>query len=103
MRGMGASAQVSAPASAQASAQVSAPRPVERVGFFRSLWRAVRAVFHETTGTLFFLIALSWLNAAIRMWRQGGTAHWVFAVCGVFIGMLIVFGLTSFRAARRVR
>jgi hypothetical protein len=91
MRGMGA------------SGQVSAPRPVERVGFFRSLWRAVRAVFHETTGTLFFLIALSWLNATIRLWRMGGTAHWVFAVCGVFIGVLIVFGLTSFRAARRVR
>ena len=63
----------------------------------------MRAVFHETTGTLFFLIALSWLNSTIRLWRQGGAAHWVFATSGAFIGMMIVFGLTSFRSARRVR
>jgi len=83
--------------------EASAARPAGRVGFFRSLWRAVRAVFHETTGTLFFLMAISWLSATVRMWRQGGAAHWVFVVCGIFIGMMIVFGLTSFRAARRVR
>jgi hypothetical protein len=78
-------------------------RPAERVGFFRSLWRAVRAVFHETTGTLFLLMALSWLSATLRMWRQGGAPHWVFVACGLFIAMMITFGLTSFRAARRVR
>ena len=72
-------------------------------GFFRVLWKATRRVFHETTGTLFFLLALSWPNATIRMWRHGGSPNWVFGFAGVFRRMLVAFGLTSFRAARRVR
>jgi hypothetical protein len=76
--------------------------PVERVGFFRALWRAVRQVFHETTGTMFFLLAFTWASATLRLWRHGSAA-WVWVVCGSFGIMMVIFGLTSFRLARRVR
>jgi hypothetical protein len=74
-----------------------------RPGFFRTLWIAVRAVFHETTGTLFFLLALSWLNATVRLWQAGSYAPWICAAAASFAVLLIAFGVTSFRAARRVR
>jgi hypothetical protein len=76
--------------------------PGERVGFFRALWRAARQVFHETTGTMFFLLALLWASAALRQWRHG-SAPWLWAACGSFAIMLVTFGLSSFRSARRVR
>jgi hypothetical protein len=75
--------------------------PVKRPGFFRALWIAVRAVFHETTGTLYFLLALTWANATLRTWRAGA-APWVCAACGSFGFVLVAFGILSFRAARRV-
>jgi len=80
----------------------SASGPVQRPGFFRVLWRAARQVFHETTGALFFLLALSWTNAALRQWRQR-SATWILATCAGFAVAMIIFGLISFRAARRVR
>jgi len=71
-------------------------------GFLRTLWRAVRQVFHETTGAVFFLLALTWTNAALRYWRQRAP-NWEWRTS---VGMALVmafFGLASFRAARRVR
>ena len=71
-------------------------------GFLRALWRAVRQVFHETTGAVFFLLALTWTNAALRYWRQRAP-NWEWRTS---VGMALVmafFGLASFRAARRVR
>ena len=73
-----------------------------RTGFFRTLWRVARQVFHETTGAVFFLLALSWSGAALRTWRHG-SASWVYVVCGCFALMMVIFGLLSFRSAKRVR
>ena len=42
----------------------STARPARRI--FRALWRASRQVFHETTGTVFLLLALSWAAATLR-------------------------------------
>ena len=75
---------------------------VRRPGFFRALWKAMRELFHEATGTLFFLLALSWVSSTIRLWQRRSTP-WLIAACGSFIVLLIFFGVTSFRAARRVR
>jgi hypothetical protein len=80
----------------------SLPVPAKRVGFFRILWRAMRQVFHETTGAVFFLLALSWTGATIRLWRHG-SARWTLVTCGSFALMLVIFGFTAFRSARRVR
>jgi len=79
-----------------------APAAGRRPGFFRALWRALRQIFHETTGALFFILAVSWTAATIRFWRHG--AHqWVLGVCGGVVLLFVAFGFTSFRSARRVR
>jgi hypothetical protein len=90
MRGMGAIRTIPA-------------RPAKPQGFFRVLWKAMRELFHEITGAVFFLMALSWANATFRLWRHGGAPHWAIGLASGFAVMLIAFGLTSFRAARRVR
>jgi hypothetical protein len=80
----------------------AAPAAARPRGFFRALWRAIRQIFHETTGAVFFLLALTWANAALRYWRQRAPA-WEWKI-GVGMALVMVFfGLASFRAARRVR
>lgn len=76
--------------------------PVRRPGFFRTLWRALRQLFHETTGAVFFLLALSWASAALRQWLNKSDM-WLFVVCVSFALMFATFGLTSFRSSRRIR
>ena len=85
-----------------AAVATSGSLPARRVGFFRSLWIAMRAVFHETTGTLFLLLALSWASATFRLWNSGAKP-WVCAACGSFGFVLVGLGISSFRAAKRVR
>ena len=75
----------------------------QRVGFFRALWRALRQLFHETTGTRVFAagsflgrarlcgVAERFAPLAVRSVRQASAL------------MLAMFGLTSFRSSRRVR
>jgi uncharacterized membrane protein len=76
--------------------------PVPRFGFFRVLWRATRQVFHETIGAVFFVLAFSWTAATVRLWRHA-SPPWLCAIAAVFALIMVTFGLTSFRAARRVR
>ncbi len=71
-------------------------------GFFRALWRAARQVFHETIGAVFFLLALTWSNAALRYWRQRAP-NWEWRTSVGMALVMIIFGLMSFLAARRVR
>lgn len=71
-------------------------------GFLRTLWRAVRQVFHETTGAVFFLLALTWANAALRYWRQHAP-NWEWRTSVGMALVMALFGWVSFRAARRVR
>jgi len=80
-----------------ASSAASKPR-----GFFGRLWRAARQVFHETTGAVFFILALGWSNGALRYWRQHAPNWELWTSLGMAMVMAI-FGLVSFRAARRVR
>ena len=72
------------------------------VGFFRTLWRVARQVFHESMGAMFLILALFWTIAGLRQWMKG-TATWTWAVIGAFALLLATFGVTSFLAARRVR
>jgi hypothetical protein len=71
-------------------------------GFFRTLWRAARQVFHETIGAVFFILALIWMNAALRYWRQH-SANWEWRTSVGVALVMVVFGFMSFGAARRVR
>ena len=70
--------------------------------FFRVLWRAARELFHEVTGTLFFLIAVSAIQSAWRAWRRGA-GHWMVGVGAGYALLMIIFGVLSFRDSRRVR
>ena len=68
----------------------------------RVLWRAARELFHEVTGTLFFMIAVSSLNSAWRAWHRGAR-QWLVGVSAGFAVLMIMFGVMSFRDSRRVR
>jgi hypothetical protein len=51
---------------------------------------------------IFAVLALAWLQSAIRAWTQD-VAHWlVFAAFGVAV-LLAVFAWTSFRRSRQIR
>ena len=70
--------------------------------FLRVLWRAARELFHEVTGTLFFLIAVSAIQSAWRAWHRGA-GQWMVGVSGGYALLMILFGVLSFRDSRRVR
>jgi len=61
----------------------------------------MRQVFHETTGAVFFLLALSWTSGALRYWKEGAPG-WQWKTSVAMALVMVFFGLTSFRAARRV-
>ena len=71
-------------------------------GFFGTFWRVIRQIFHESTGAIFLIMALFWTIAAVRQWRQGAET-WTWMALGGFALVFAGFGLSSFRAARRVR
>ncbi|HYK16833.1 MAG TPA: hypothetical protein VEV37_02375 [Bryobacteraceae bacterium] len=68
----------------------------------RVLWRATRELFHEVTGTLFFLIALSAIQSGWRAWQRGA-GNWLISVSAGYALLMILFGILSFRDSRRVR
>ena len=68
----------------------------------RVLWRAARELFHEVTGTLFFLIAASAATSAWRSWHRGA-AEWLVGMSAGYAVLMILFGVLSFRDSRRVR
>ncbi len=70
--------------------------------FFRVLWKAARELFHEVTGTIFFLIALSGIQSAYRAWQRG-SGQWLVGVSAGYALLMIFFGVLSFRDSRRVR
>jgi hypothetical protein len=71
-------------------------------GFLKALWKATRQTFHEVTGTLFLLMAVSGGASAWRNWRRGPPLWPMWLAVGYALTMA-AFGLTSFRAARAVK
>jgi hypothetical protein len=70
--------------------------------FFRVLWRVTRELFHEVTGALFFVIALSAIQSAWRAWHRGAS-HLLLGVSAGYALLMILFGVLAFRDSRRVR
>lgn len=69
---------------------------------FRRLWRALKQLFHEVIGAIFGVLALAWLNAAVRAWTRD-VAHWLIAVAVGVAALFGFFSVTQFRRARKVR
>ncbi len=66
------------------------------------LWRALRQLFHQMTGMLFFCLAAFGAFAALGQWRNPA-ARWV-AWLGIGYALLMVgFGVAALRDAHRLR
>ncbi|HXM93969.1 MAG TPA: hypothetical protein VOA64_06905 [Candidatus Dormibacteraeota bacterium] len=76
---------------------VAAVPPKPR-GFGR-FWRALKQLFHEVTGAIFALLAVSWLNLAFRAWSRDA-APWLVATAVGLAIIFVFFSVTSFRHAR---
>ncbi len=69
---------------------------------FRALWRVTRQVFHEFAGAMFIIFAAFGIHAAWRQWKTRPVL-WLIGFAIVYALMMAIFGLVSFRRARRVR
>jgi multisubunit Na+/H+ antiporter MnhB subunit len=68
-------------------------------GRFRRLWRALRQLFHEAIAAVFAVLALGWLNAALRAWTRD-VAGWLIGLAVAVALLFAFFAVTSFRRAR---
>jgi hypothetical protein len=75
--------------------------PNTRSGFAR-FWRTLRQLFHEVVAGMFAVLALAWLESALRAWTRD-VSHWLVAVAAGVAILLAVFAWTSFRRARELR
>jgi dolichyl-phosphate-mannose--protein O-mannosyl transferase len=73
-----------------------------RQGGFRRLWRVLKQLFHEVTGAVFAVLALAWLNSALRAWTTRDAAYWLMAVAICVAALFVFFAVTSFLRARRL-
>jgi hypothetical protein len=69
---------------------------------FRALSRVARQVFHEFAGAMFIVFAVYGVMAAWRQWKTRPVL-WLIGFAIVYALMMTIFGLESFRRARRVR
>ncbi len=80
---------------------VSGSQPAAK-GRFARFWRTLRQIFHEIVGGVFAVLAVVWVQSAIRAWTRD-VAHWLVSAA---IGVAIVMGIfswTSFRRSRQIR
>ena len=78
----------------------AATAPQQRGGFQR-FWRALRQLFHEVVAAVFAVLALGWLNAALRAWSRDA-ALWLIVLAVAVAFLFVFFALTSFRKARKL-
>ena len=83
------------------STAASAATTPQQQGRFRRLWRALRQLFHEAIGAVFVVLALGWLNAALRAWTRD-VARWLIGIAVAVALLFVLFAITSFRKARRL-
>jgi hypothetical protein len=83
------------------SMAASAATAPQQQGGFRRVWRALRQLFHEVTGAVFAVLALAWLNAALRAWTRD-VARWLIGLAIAVALLFLFFAVTSFRKARKL-
>ena len=83
------------------STAASAASAPQQQGGFRRFWRALRQLFHEVIAAVFAVLALGWLNAALRAWTRDA-ARWLVGVAVAVALLFAFFAVTSFRKARKL-
>lgn len=71
-------------------------------GFFSRLWFLLRQLWHEVIGSVFAVLAFGGGSTMLREWNREGFGT-RFLLAAAFTLMMLYFGFTSFRSARRVR
>jgi chromate transport protein ChrA len=80
---------------------IRAAEAAPQQGGFRRLWRVLKQLFHEMTGAVFAVLALAWLNSAVRAWTRD-VAPWLIAIAAAVAALFLFFAVTSFRHARKL-
>jgi cell division protein FtsW (lipid II flippase) len=83
------------------SSAASSPAAASRRGSFHRFWRALKQLFLEVAGACFAVIALTWLNLALRSWTRD-MSHWLVAAAVAFALVFFFFAVSSFRRARKL-
>jgi chromate transport protein ChrA len=83
------------------STAANAATAPQQQGGFRRFWRTLRQLFHEVVAAVFAVLALAWLNAALRAWNRD-TARWLIAIAVAVALLFLFFAVTSFRRSRRL-
>ncbi len=83
------------------STAASAATASQPQGGFRRFWRALRQLFHELIASVFAVLALGWLNAALRAWTRDA-ARWLIGVAVAVAILFLFFAVTSFRKSRKL-
>jgi NhaP-type Na+/H+ or K+/H+ antiporter len=83
------------------STVASATAAPQQQGGFRRFWRALKQLFHEITGAVFGVLALGWLNAALRAWTRDA-ARWLVGLAVAIALLFAFFAVTSFRKSRKI-
>jgi hypothetical protein len=83
------------------STVASATAASRQQGGFRRFWRALRQLFHEITGAVFGVLALGWLNSALRAWTRDA-ARWLVGLAVAIALVFVFFAVTSFRKSRKM-
>jgi hypothetical protein len=83
------------------STAVGASAAPQRQGGFGRFWHALRQLFHEIVGAVFAVLALGWLNTALRAWTRDA-ARWLVAIPVAVALLFVFFSVTSFRKARKL-
>jgi cell division protein FtsW (lipid II flippase) len=83
------------------SSAATSPATAPRQSRFHRFWRALRQLFLEVIGAVFAVLALVWLNLALRSWSRD-VAHWLIATAVAVALLFVFFAITSFRRARRL-
>jgi dolichyl-phosphate-mannose--protein O-mannosyl transferase len=83
------------------STVASASAAPQQQGGFARFWRTLKQLFHEVTAAVFAVLALGWLNAALRAWTRDA-ARWLIGLAVAVALLFSFFAVTSFRKARRL-
>ena len=81
---------------------MSRPAIVPQQRGFRRFWLALKQLFHEVIGAIFGVLALFWLQNALRAWSRDG-ARWLIGAAVFLAFVMMIFSFTSFRTAKRLQ